>query len=317
MPNQIPLGFLSANAPYTFATGTFTSLDYRGAAYANLANAKWFGFGATSVGGSTTTYARSNTLSSGWTTGTMPASRVWGRAANNGSRVVATSNASTSGAYTDNGTTWTSTTMWTANRTTTDIIWDGTRFLALSTSSSEGIAHSTDGATWSRINIGSGGFAIAFDGISRYVLMTDSTSTTALTCTSNPTVPANWSSITMPGVARQWNNVVYGNGTWLATNTNATNCATSNDGVTWTQRFLPVAPSSDTDYRIFFYDGYFYYASDASGSLIIYRSGDGASWSFAYDTADSSGRLTAWAATGTQILAVGESVSTDYYYGVK
>ena len=319
MPNQIPLGFLSANAPYTFAQGTFTSLNYRGATYANLANAKWFGFGQTAADAATTTYARSNTINSGWTTGTLPASRIWGPAATNGSRVVVTANSSSSGAYTDNGTTWTSTTMWTSSVTTTDILWDGTRFLALSTSSSQGLSHSTDGATWSQVNIGSGGYDLAFDGISRYVLMTDSSSTTALTCTSNPTVAGNWSSITMPGIARTWVNVVYGNGTWLAIASNTSISATSTNGTTWTQRTLPLTYSSNTNAKIFFYDGLFYYHAQNSGSpkLTIYTSSDGVSWTTAYVTDDDNGVLTGWAATGTQILTVGRSLADVYYYGVK
>lgn len=321
MSNNIPLGILAASGgSYKWAELTgISDLVYIGGAYAPLTNASYFLFGRSTTGTNTTTYSRSSDGLS-WATGTMPASTGWGKAAFNGTRLVATAYSSTTtGAYTTNGTTWTSTTIWGSSIASTDIIWDGTRFLVTGNSSTSNLAHSTDGATWTRIDIGNELNAIAYDGSSRYIALNKAASSTIRTTTGNPTVAGNWSDVSLPE-SQTWVSVSYGNGIWLISN-QRDKAYTSTNGTTWT-----LAATSPTDLatiavlgaeRIFFYDGKFYLASGRGtvGQLIeVFSTVDGTSWTTEYsrNAVDGDYRKTAaWIGSPNFIFGAGFDNTTD------
>lgn len=293
MSRNIPLGFLAGSVgPLKFSVlgGYAVDLVHQGAIYADLANAKYFGFGASATGASTTSYNRS-TNGTSWSTGTLPTSTTWARAATNGTRVVVTSDGATAnGAYTDNGTTWTSTAIWSANFNTRDIIYDGTRFIAVASESTSNLSYSTTGASWTRIDITSqtGLWAIGFGG-GRYIALHSSSLATHKTCTSDPTVNNNWSDITLPS-AQNWQGVLFGNGIWVAFASDV--IAYSGNGTTWTS----VTPPANIDgaeraAKMFYYGGKFYYGrgiGSAGSNLKVYSSTNGATWNLEADFAQGS-----------------------------
>ena len=316
MGRLIPLGFLGGAPirPFTFDTSVATgSTNFIfGGAYAPLANAKWFIFHAASNNTATTNYRYTNNAnpSTGWATGTMPSSARWGQAASSGTRIVAanTGDNGTVGAYSDNGTTWTSTTIWSTTQQTTRVIHDGTRFLALGTSqTTQNLATSSDGATWARILLASTSFRdIAYDGSSTYIALASGSGLSEI-CTSNPTVAGNWTQITgltLVGARA----IAYGNGVWVAIRDNgSTSYATSTNGTTWTARTFAVAPSSSGDFtKITFHNGYFYYQSSATA---IYSSPDGITWT-AQTTPTIGTPIRGWPTDGNFMLALGGSSAT-------
>lgn len=306
------------SAIYTFAS-----------TYAPLANGSWFVFGGSNTAGNTTTYFYSSNGST-WSSGTMPTSAVWNVAAANGTRVVALNTAGT-GAYTDNGTTWTTFTWAAGSDTTESLIWDGTYFLAPNNNStaSNTLAYSTTGASWSRVAISTNSQAnIAYDGSSRYIATRPISTSTGYTCTSNPTGgTGNWSSVTFPSSAR-WN-AVYGNSIWVLNASGQTAYATSTNGTTWTARTFPqtlTAPFSGQVVRpkVGFLNGYFYYYYRSGSTVGFYRSSDGINWtdvSTTYGiTATELKAIMSWTSNGgNEAIAVGTGFSgtsdaaTTYY----
>lgn len=326
MPQLIPLGFFSTPlSDYTWRMENAPSLRYNGGTYADLANGKFFGFGKTTSNATTTSYAYSNNGDT-WFTGTLPSARRWGQAASNGTRLVAitSEDLQTAAAFTDNGTTWTAITL-PRSAPWTDIIWDGTRFLATCDSTSSGnLSHSTDGSSFTGIDIGDGFFTIGHDGASRYIAGRGSTTTR--TTTSNPTNAANWSSITMPA-AGNWVSFVFGNGIWVAFlvplsgDGGTTTYATSTNGTTWTSRTLPArftrgSGTSGDAARGLFFEGAFYYSSpnilsgDSVTNTALFKSLDGINWETTQDFgAVTLGSVNGWAAIAGTIVGFGAAAS--------
>lgn len=304
-------------------TGLGTTYLKRGGVYADLANAKWFiTYGLSSSGLRTSNYAYS-TDGDTWTIGTLPASAEVRCIATDGSRVVAcaTANGTTAGtsqAYVStNGTTWTTYSFPATTLTGSEIIWDGTRFLHITTdTSTNGLLYSTNGTSWSGIDVGNGGNAIDFDGTSRYIVV-GSSSTVGRTCTSNPTVANNWSDITLPGTA-QWTAIEYGDGTWLALQVNSNVSATSTNGTTWTARTVPFTTPTGVAHEVAYYQGKWYIYQDGT----LYTSTDAITWT-AYGTTWASSTLDYiywWIKGPNRMLGIGNDSTTastiDYLSGV-
>ncbi len=319
MAKLIPLGIIGKSGLANFSDYPITSGTYLGAAYVPLANGSWFIFGGSDTGTSTSSYRYSTTVDGTYTTGTLPGSRVSGRAAASPTRLLVTSQTSnTTGFYTDNGTTWTSTTIFGNGVVARDCIWDGTRFLALSEDgTTNGLAYSTDAVSWSRIDIGNGGYTIRYDGTSRYIILQDIVGTaTARTCTAAPTSAANWSDITLPSSSK-WIALAYGAGIWVAINTGLT-YATSTDGTSWTSRTLPeriTADSAEESASLVFANGYFYYAAGSATNITVYSSSDGINWRSQTFTLGGATQdlqiVNAWAYSSNEILGVGYATETN------
>jgi hypothetical protein len=293
-----------------------TSLVYNGAAYADLSGGKYFAFGSSNTGGTTTTYNYSSDGTS-WSSGTLPTSYEWGAPKYNGTNLVAfPSGDAVSGPssyYTSNGTTWTAASLpfsGTAYRVF-DCIWDGTRFLGITSSTgSEGIVHSTTGTSWSGTDVGNGGVSIAYDGSSRYVVLSNASTATHRTNNSDPTVAGDWSNITLPS-SGVWTSVVYGNGIWVAFRAGSSSYGYSTNGTTWTAGTLPSIFSSGTAQlwvKGLFYNNTFYYYYLHN----LYSSSDGINWS-TVQTFESSflEQATGWATNLDKVVAVGNRRPTS------
>lgn len=328
MSRNIPLGVLAAGAGANYVwswNNDPTALTYRGAAYAPLSNAQYFGFGGSDTGTTTTSYVRTTDPLGTWTVGTMPAAGLWNKAATNGSRLIVSRESSTTGAYTDNGTTWTLTTFWTSSQDTPDIIFDGTRFLALGQSSNPNLAYSTDGVTWTRIDIGDGFHAIAYDGSSRYVALVDATTNIARTVTGDPTIAANWANITLPS-STTWRSIAFGNDTWLAVNHQDVVAASTN-GTTWTTTtVLPnnLDSSATGMARVIFADNKFWLIIGGGGAgfaINIYSSINGTSWVVEGTIPPNSGQgdfrnAAGWGVAPSYIFALGYNLVNNGASGV-
>lgn len=320
---QILLGILdSIRRGISWALGTFSnSLIWYEATYAPLTNASFFAIGESSSAASTSTYNYS-TDGITWTAGTLPASARWHSIVTNGSRIIVFGNNRTTGYYSDNGTTWTLT--GTLNSTNAydpySSLWDGTRFVVAEgsgTGSNGSLFYSTNGATWSIASTAISGFAVnvGYDGVSRYIVITNNSDTIIRTTT---TFPTGWTNASLP-IADRWGRPIYGNGIWLIARPGNTGYATSTNGTTWTSRSLPALNSetlNDRYNKFLFTDNKFYFYSPDN----VYSSTDGITW--VTDTTLSASTLdnvTGWAAGPNKVIGVGydsnSAATTTYLNG--
>jgi hypothetical protein len=317
MPFSLGFWANAAARLFSWSLQAITYTSYYAATYLPLTNASWFALRA-----DTTTSYEYSTNGLSWSTGTLPSSKAWRVAINNGSRVVVVALSSTTGgaAYTTDGTTWTAAN-FSHSASVQQGIWDGTRFLVVTDlTSTGGLSYSTDGSTWTGIDVGNGGYSIGFDGSGTYVVLSATSTATHRICTSNPTVAGNWSDITLPTSAA-WNTVVYGNGIWVAWRNGSASYATSPDGVTWTSR-TDISRESplQTTGKMYFANGKFYRLtadldSSSGYAYILRQSATGTSWENAYTSNTNDLVFTrSWASSSTKIIGVGSGSS--YLYGV-
>lgn len=314
----IPLGIIAAaKAAYAwlFYSTPTTSTTYYRIAYAPLTAGNFY---TNDAGSNNSTYYYSSNGTS-WTSGTMPSSisnRIY---VGSPSRIIAVlQNTTTNGCmYSTNGTTWTLSNLSTSAAIQQGL-WDGTRFLLVSsTTTSGGLMHSTTGATWASIDVGNGGYDIKFDGTSRYVVMSATSTATHRTCTSDPTVTGNWSDITLPSSA-SWRTVAYGNGIWVALQDGTRSYATSTNGTTWTSRTLPTnrTNSQQNDSRMVFANGYFYYITDPAGvdlDTYLMKSSDGINWTDEKTWKGGFSAAISWAVASNKIIAAGQGTTTGEF----
>ena len=325
--NLVQKGYLDLTTsliPRSWTQEATSDKVYLGAVYAPLLNGSYFAFGGSLTGGDSNTYRYSLTGEPGsWSTGTLPSSlEAYGAAVTDGTKIIVfPSGAPTSAGfpYTTNGTSW-STASHPFSGTSYqvyDAIYDGTRFLAVtSTLGNEGLIHSTSGTSaWSGIDVGSGGYAIAFDGSSRYIVLSAASTATHRTTTSTPTVAGNWSNITLPS-SGTWASVAYGNGIWVAFLAGGgTTYATSTNGTTWTARTRPSAftlDSSDPFGKVFFaFDKFWYFWAG-----FTYYSLDGVEWKVFYTGNTELDVISGWAEGPDRLLGFGytsRSAGSDKY----
>lgn len=288
---MIPLGIL-AQGGQIYTTWTKTSAPatrpYHSITHAALAAGNWFMFGAGSSNATTNSYYYS-TNGTSWTTGTMPATRLWGLSATNGTTLVAYeySSGSTSIYTTTNGTTWTARSLGASYSDFNVLKYLDGRFWVGGSSSTTG-KYSSDGTTWTSVSNSS--FADLDFGSGVYIGLRPGG--TDRICTGDPTNSANWVSLTLPTVtSTDPMTVAFNNGVWVvgyggSSVSTATYAYSTDNGANWSTGTLPAAlgqyrdsggatQSSKPNTRIRAVDGAFYYSIDNS----VYYSTDGVSWS--------------------------------------
>lgn len=306
------LGILAAS----LAVGYFTLFELKNTLSTSITpyGSAWssaVGWVVPNAGVATTSYQKS-TDGETWSAGTFPSSATWRGAGTNGSRVVVLSTG-TSALYSDNGTTWTAVSK--TSGSTTQVIWDGTRFISTQTvgGTSGGILTSTDGTSWNSLSNINSRQSIAYDGSGRYIATRTASNAAVSTCTTDPTVSGNWSDVTMPSTS-VWASIVYGSGRWVAFIDGSSTYAHSTNGTTWTTASLGGGGTnfgSQGQAKATFANGKFYYGSKSS-QLGLFSSINGTTWT-AQEIVSSSNlyRVTTWSTDGGKLLGFGTVGSTS------
>lgn len=151
--------------------------------------------------------ALSSNNGTSWSVNNFTSTRSWRDVAYGASKFIACAYGSSDYEFSTNGITWTSGNFNVANVNNlwTCITYANNKFIILANSSANGII-STDGLNWTKFTLP---FQIYIGG---------------------PNVPSS----------STWNGCAYGNGVFVAMNYNSATIATSTDGITWTQRSLPI-----------------------------------------------------------------------------
>ena len=196
----------------------------------------------------------------------MPISKHWKSVTyGNGKFVAVRSYDSTAAAYSEDGLTWTATTI-PSSANLYSVTYGNGKFVAVAYNSTVA-AYSEDGITWTAttmpsstywysVTYGNGKFvAVASGSIAAY-------STDGIT----------WTATTMPS-SKYWYSVTYGNGKFVAVANNLAGAAYSEDGITWTSTTMP---SSENWTSVTYGNGKFV-AVERSSDRAAY-SEDGITW---------------------------------------
>lgn len=275
---------ISPGAAATSANGTSWTMYTDGLSGVQLADIAWNGSVYCAIaGGSVAT----STNGTSWMVSAINSNLFATRIASNGSTFCVAGIYSGNELYSytsTNGTTWNQAVVSTYDVNCSDLIFDGTYFVLVSSSPySTGTAisaKSTDGLTWTVSTIGYMMDAVAY-GLGLYVGVGDNqyvpqpgssgpyyafSSTNALTWAENPLAGANSSGY--------WSAVAYGAGLYVALQANTTQFATSIDGQNWTlYTSLPVS----ANWSQLVWNGTMFVAI-ANGSAVTLSSTNGTTW---------------------------------------
>jgi hypothetical protein len=149
---------------------------------------------------------------------------------------VAGTSANTTGAYSEDGITWSATSMQTS-ATWVDVAFGKQKFVAVSSDVTT-VRISNDGETWDQTGtLTTTGFTAIAYGKNRFVTIKSGTNVTNYA--TSTTVTGTWTAGTLPS-SSNWNSIAYGNNRFVAiSNTSGTVAAYSLDGITWTASTLP------------------------------------------------------------------------------
>jgi hypothetical protein len=232
-------------------------------------------------------WAATSTDGIAWTKQTLPSAQSWNSVAyGNGvfAAVVWNSTGSSNvAAWSADGVAWHQVTM-PASRCWNSVTYGGGRFIAVPGSGqpwplsdltkNSGGATSTDGKTWTSINLGSSQnwYSVCY-GNGTYVAVAYNSSVASYSSDG-----ITWTVCSLPS-SRYWTSVTYGNGTFVAVAGGpggATNvAATSPDGIHWTSRTM----SASTNWQsVAFGNGYFAATSWNNSTTVAATSPDGITW---------------------------------------
>ena len=165
-----------------------------------------------------------------WTATTIPSSANLYSVTYGNGKFVAVAYNSTVAAYSEDGITWTATTM-PSSTYWYSVTYGNGKFVAVSSGSIA--AYSTDGITWTEIAMPRIGnwFSVTY-GDGKFVTMSYNSNIAAYS-----TDGITWTEIAMPSSA-EWYSVTYGNGKFVAVSSGSI-AAYSTDGITWTEIAMP------------------------------------------------------------------------------
>ena len=214
---------------------------------------------------------------------------------------VAGTSANTTAAYSEDGITWTSTSMVTS-ATWVDVVFGGfgsQRFVAVSSDVTT-VRISNDGEIWDRIGtLTTTGFTAIAYGKNRFVTIKSGTNVTNYA--TSTTVEGTWTAGTLPS-SSNWNSIAYGNNRFVAvSSTSGTIAAYSLDGITWTASTLPATASWT---KITYGQGVFLAVSTTTAAA---TSPDGITWTL---------RATSTAASGFSAITFGNRNRYGQFVGV-
>jgi hypothetical protein len=214
---------------------------------------------------------------------------------------VAGTTANTTGAYSEDGITWTAANMVTS-ATWVDVAFGGfsaQKFVAISSDSTT-VRISNDGENWDQTGtLTTTGFTAIAYGKNRFVAIKSGTAVTNYATTSG--VTGTWTAGTLPS-SSNWNSIAYGNNRFVAvSNTSGTVAAYSLDGITWTASTLPATASWT---KVTYGQGVFLAVSTTTAAA---TSPDGVTWTV---------RATSTAASGFSAITFGNRNRYGQFVGV-
>ena len=196
----------------------------------------------------------------------MPSSEQWCSVTYGNGKFVAVANGSNGAAYSEDGVTWTITSM-TKYGIWKSVTYGNGKFVTLNWNNSNEAFYSEDGVTWTAATLPSYAkwYSVTY-GNGKFVAVAEN-STNAVYSEDGIT----WTATTLHSSVTTWQSVTYGNGKFVAV-AGGTTAAYSIDGITWTETTLP---SSSSWQSVTYGNGKFVAVSD--GSAIAY-SYDGVTW---------------------------------------
>ena len=211
---------------------------------------------------------------------------------------VAGTSANTTGAYSEDGITWTATSMITS-AVWVDVAFGAQKFVAVSSDVTT-VRISNDGENWDQTGtLTTTGFTAIAYGKNRFVAIKSGTS--VANHATSTTVTGTWTAGTLPS-SSNWNSVAYGNNRFVAiSNTSGTIAAYSLDGITWTASTLPATASWT---KVTYGQGVFLAVSTTTAAA---TSPDGITWTV---------RATSTAASGFSAITFGNRNRYGQFVGV-
>jgi hypothetical protein len=211
---------------------------------------------------------------------------------------VAGNAANTTGAYSEDGITWSATDMQTS-AVWVDVAFGKQKFVAVSSDVTT-VRISNDGETWDQTGtLTTTGFTAIAYGKNRFVAI--KTGTNVTNHATSTTVTGTWTAGTLPA-SSSWNSIAYGNNRFVAVSyTSGTIAAYSLDGITWTASTLP-ATASWTE--VTYGQGVFLAVSTTTAAA---TSPDGVTWTL---------RATSTAASGFNSITFGNRSRYGLFVGV-
>jgi hypothetical protein len=211
--------------------------------------------------------------------------------------VVGTS-ANTTGAYSDDGITWSATSMQTS-ATWVDVAFGKQKFVAVSSDVTT-VRISNDGENWDQTGtLTTTGFTAIAYGKNRFVAIKSGTNVTNYA--TSTTVTGTWTAGTLPS-SSNWNSIAYGNNRFVAiSSTSGTIAAYSLDGITWTASTLPATAVWT---KVTYGQGVFLAVSTTTAAA---TSPDGVTWTT---------RTTSTAASGFSAITFGNRNRYGLFVGV-
>jgi hypothetical protein len=212
---------------------------------------------------------------------------------------VAGTAANTTGAYSDDGITWSAANMQTS-ATWVDVVFGGfssQKFVAIASDVTT-VRISNDGENWDQTGtLTTTGFTAIAYGKNRFVAIKSGTAVSNYSTTGTGT----WTAGTLPS-SSNWNSIAYGNNRFVAvSNTSGTVAAYSLDGITWTASTLPATASWT---KVTYGQGVFLAVSTTTAAA---TSPDGVTWTT---------RTTSTAASGFSAVTFGNRNRYGQFVGV-
>lgn len=301
----LPLGFLQTAKKYlyTWITSQFAvgqADTYTVGIYASFATDPYLVFS-----GSISYYRSANGTS--WSEFSMPSDINLQAVTASGTRILV-GGSTGGGFYSDNGTTWTATTIFTVGGVE-NLFYTGTRFIALNNNASQNFGDSTDGITWNRRDIGTGTIDSSGNLVGNYdgttYAIADQNGVNIWTSTSTGTTTWTRRVITSIGTPRS---MVLGAGTFVLFG--STGYAYSTNGTTWVNRTY--LDSASPDNVGVYKNGFFYYIDIATSSLYYTTDPTAtANWRSQVIPISDMTLISSWIDDGTQrLIGIGTSTSS-------
>ncbi len=205
-----------------------------------------------------------------WTSSTLPATANWSSVAHGNGRFVAIASSSTSTAYSDDGITWTAGGTMPSSTGWTDVTYGNGVFLAIS-STGTAAAYSTNGTSWTSSTLPS-------PGLGSWSKIAYGNGKFVAVCSNTDTAAysttgASWTATTLPQSV-PWYGLAYGNNRFVAIAQGAVTGAYSLDGVTWSSTTMP---ATLTWSQLTYGQGLFFAVANGSTATAL-TSEDGINW---------------------------------------